>query len=107
MPVTTFSIPPDPAVETGVRDQMFGDRTGGVLDTGVQRCATADVKVTVPGSSAWKPGEMANQDRDARGVAGSGEVRDMSVAAAWGWCVAGCLTWWWAVAWLAVRLAGL
>ena len=30
----------------------------------------------------------------------------MSVAAAWGWCVVGCLTWWWAVAWVAVRLAG-
>ena len=59
-----------------------------------------------PGSSAWKPGEMANQDRDAGRVAGSSEVQDMSVAAAWGWCLAGCLTWWWAVAWIAVRLAG-
>jgi len=48
---------------------------------------------------------MANQDRDAGGVVGSGEVQDMSVAAAWGWCVAGCLSWWWAVAWIAVRLA--
>ena len=52
-----------------------------------------------------KPGDMANQDRDAGGVVGSGEAQDMSVAAAWGWCVAGCLTWWWAVAWIAVRLA--
>ena len=49
---------------------------------------------------------MANQDRDAGRVAGSSEVQDMSVTAAWGWCVAGCLTWWWAVAWIAVRLAG-
>ena len=50
---------------------------------------------------------MANQDRDAGSVAGSGEVRDMSVAAAWAWCLAGCLTWWWAVAWIAMRLAGV
>jgi hypothetical protein len=64
-------------------------------------------KASVPGSSAWKPGEMANQDRDAGGVAGSGELREMTVAAVRGWCVAGCLTWWWAVAWIAVRLAGV
>ena len=64
-------------------------------------------RAMVLGSLAWKPGEIANQHRDAGGVAGSGEVRDMSVAAAWGWCVAGCLTWWWAVAWIAVRLAGV
>jgi hypothetical protein len=64
-------------------------------------------KASVPGSSAWKPGEMANQDRDAGGVAGSGELHQMTVAAMWGWCVAGCLTWWWAVAWIAVRLAGV
>jgi hypothetical protein len=37
-------------------------------------------KASVPGSSAWKPGEMANQDRDAGGVAGSGELREMTVA---------------------------
>jgi hypothetical protein len=49
---------------------------------------------------------MANQDRDAGGVAGSDGVQDMSVAAAWSWCVAGCLTGWWAVAWIAVHLAG-
>jgi hypothetical protein len=50
---------------------------------------------------------MANQGRDAGGVAGSGELQDVSIAAAWGWCVAGCLTWWWAVAWIAMRLAGI
>ena len=64
-------------------------------------------RAMVLGSSAWKPGEMANQHRDAGGVARSGELREMTVAAVWGWCVAGCLTWWWAVAWIAVRLAGV
>ena len=83
---------------------MFGTRPVGVWPPGPRWPATTDDEVN-PGSSAWKPGEMANQDRDAGRVAGSSEVQDMSVAAAWSWCVAGCLTWWWAVAWIAVRLA--
>jgi hypothetical protein len=50
---------------------------------------------------------MAKRDRDAGGIAGSGEGRDVSVAAAWCWCIAGCFTWWWALTWLALRLAGV
>jgi hypothetical protein len=50
---------------------------------------------------------MAKRDRDAGGIAGSVEGRDVSVAAAWCWCIAGCLTWWWALTWLALRLAGV
>jgi hypothetical protein len=69
--------------------------------------ATADAKVIAPGSTAWKPGDMANRERDAGGVAGSGGVQGVSVAAAWGWCLAGCVGWWWGVALLALRLAGL
>ncbi len=48
---------------------------------------------------------MANRDRDAGRIAGSGEVHHVSVAAAWGWCLAGCLGWWWVVAWVTLRLA--
>ena len=67
---------------------------------------TVDVSGVVPGSE-WKPGGMAKRDRDAGDIAGSGEGRDVSVSAAWCWCIAGCLTWWWAVTWVALRLAGV
>jgi len=50
---------------------------------------------------------MANQDHETGdGGGGVGKHRGVSAGAAWGWCVAGCLTWWWAVAWSAERFAG-
>jgi hypothetical protein len=85
---------------------MFGRTRRRVQSSGVRRAATVDVSGVVPGS-AWKPGGMAKMDPDAGGIAGSGEERDVSVTAAWCWCLAGCLTWWWAVVWVALRVAGL
>lgn len=48
---------------------------------------------------------MANQDHETGN--GGVESRGVSLGAAWGWCVAACLIWWWAVAWCAERVAGV